>query len=122
MIETIGVIDDDEIFLMLATFTLKNSFPDAKYFTAKNGEEALQQLDKLTPTLLFLDLNMPVMNGWEFLDQLKKIKDTIAFPIYITTSSVDPEDKQKAESHSFVKGFIEKPLSLEKLESLGLIK
>jgi len=118
MIKTIGIVDDDEIFLMLARASLKSIYPQAEYFTANNGEEALQLLEKQTPSLLFLDINMPVMNGWEFLAALEKSKNDIGFPIYITTSSVAPEDKKKAKDSQLVKGFIEKPISLEKIKSV----
>lgn len=118
MIKTIGIIDDDKIFQSLTIASLKNYFPDADYFIANNGEEALQYLEKQTPWLLLLDLNMPVMNGWEFLAKLKKITDHVKFSIYITTSSVDPIDKKRAKKNPFVKGFIEKPLTPEKMQIL----
>jgi len=116
MIKTIGIVDDDEIFLMLARASLKSIYPQAEYFTANNGEEALQILEKQTPSLLFLDINMPVMNGWEFLAALEKNKHNVGFPIYITTSSVAPEDKKKQKTVSLSKVLLRNPYPLRKLK------
>ncbi len=81
MLDSILFIDDDPITLMLCKMVIKKTSFSNEIATSKNGEEALQyfnllkQLDhnnefKKQPQLIFLDLNMPVMNGWEFLDEI----------------------------------------------------
>jgi two-component system nitrate/nitrite response regulator NarL len=114
------VVDDDEIFLFTANYVLKRSFPDVNIVTSKNGEEALVKLAALTPDALFVDLNMPVMNGWELLEEISLKYPQLSFPIMIVTSSIDPLDKQKAAAHILKPRFVEKPLSEIKISALNL--
>ena len=114
------MVDDDEIFLFTANYVLQKLYPEIGIVTARNGEEALEQIKKEAPRALFLDLNMPVMDGWEVLDNLKNANDQSPFPIIIVTSSIDPSDKERAESHPFKPGFVEKPLSEDSVKSLNL--
>lgn len=67
--------------------------------------------------LIFLDLNMPKMNGWEFIEEVKKICKNIKPPttIIVLTSSVTKSDKEKAKKEPFVSGYIQKPLTYENL-------
>ncbi|CAN5646885.1 hypothetical protein BH10BAC5_BH10BAC5_22820 [soil metagenome] len=69
------------------------------------------------PTVLFLDINMPSMTGWEFLEEFRKFSKTVhkQFTIYMLSSSVDSSDKEKASSNIFVSGYISKPLRQETL-------
>lgn len=117
-IDRIFVVDDDRIFLSLAQLVLKSIFDNVDIVTSKNGLEGLMNLEKQSPNLLFLDINMPVMDGWEFLSVLKEKGGDMPFEIFITSSSVDPEDREKAENHPLVKGFIEKPITKEKILSV----
>ncbi|WOK04859.1 response regulator [Imperialibacter roseus] len=118
----IFLIDDDEIFLMISTVNLKTVCSDVEILTATNGQEGLLQLNSAQPNVILLDVNMPVMGGWEFLEKLSDvgIGVNLDFPIYITTSSVDPEDKRRAQLHPLVKGFIEKPLTAEKIREMEI--
>jgi CheY-like chemotaxis protein len=114
-IDRIFLVDDDKIFLSLAKLILNGVFPKVDIVTSKNGLEGLKNLEEKLPNLIFLDINMPVMDGWEFLSELGKRHDDLPFQIIITSSSVDPEDRQKAELHPLVKGFLEKPITKEKI-------
>ena len=115
MIKQILVIDDDEIFRLTASLTLKKAFPGVVVLFAKHGEEALFILKDNLPDVILLDLNMPVMDGWDFLNAAISIPLP---PIYIVSSSIDPNDKKKAMVDIRVKGFIEKPLNVEKVAIL----
>ncbi|MFP2994672.1 response regulator [Spongiivirga sp. MCCC 1A20706] len=114
--EKILLVDDDDIYLFIAGKTIRKVLPDIDIATCKNGKEAIQRLQKDKPNILFLDLNMPVMNGWSFLDELKKKEQELGFPIIIVTSSIDYDDKERAKSFDFVKGYIEKPLNESKMQ------
>ena len=95
-----------------------------------NGKEALEYYHNLLkepadkqadyPHLIFLDLNMPVMNGWEFLDEfvnslLPKFPDT---KVVILSSSANPVDKEKAKLYPIIIGYISKPITADLLKML----
>ena len=71
-------------------------------------------------TVLLLDINMPTMTGWEFLEEFDKLSENIKmqFQIYMLSSSVDPSDIERATSNPLVTDFIEKPLNKEALERM----
>ena len=71
-------------------------------------------------TVLLLDINMPTMTGWEFLEEFDKLSENIKmqFQIFMLSSSVDPSDIERATSNPLVTDFIEKPLNKEALERM----
>lgn len=89
---------------------------------AESGPAALKILDNndhLHPELILLDINMPKMNGWEFLEAYKKLHiDEKSKKIVVLTTSMNPEDKKKAESFSQISEFNIKPLTPEMLERI----
>jgi CheY-like chemotaxis protein len=90
---------------------------------AKNGIEALEYLRKenqVIPELIFLDINMPKMNGWEFLEEYKKLdeKQKARITIMMLTTSANPDDVAKANSIEEVTGIRTKPLSVEMLTEI----
>ena len=118
----IWLIDDDDITNMLHQFFLEESFPDASIVVFSQAELALKAISENSPLpdYVFLDINMPVMDGWEFMDELSKMTtaDLSNLHIYILTSSLDPSDFSKAELSPLIQGFISKPLEIEKVEFL----
>lgn len=108
------LVDDDIIFLTLAKINLEKVMPDATIFTAGNGEEAMAFLLGQEVDIIFLDLNMPIMDGWELLDELSNY-NKVNQKIFVVTSSIDPTDKRKAEENPLVTSMVEKPLDREKL-------
>ncbi len=117
----IFVIDDDPISLFL-TKSLLDMAGFWNIETFLNAEDALGALFSATestfPDIMLLDLNMPVMDGWEFLEALTPFCKTLKNKccIYIVTSSQDPADIEKAEEYFMVHGLIHKPLTEEKIK------
>lgn len=129
MLDTILCIDDDPITLMLCKMVIKKASFSNEIITAKNGEEALNYFNRFKetntndqsskkPQLIFLDLNMPVMGGWEFLDSFSKVKysDFNTTKVIILSSTIDPDDLEKAKKYPMVLDFLSKPISKEILE------
>lgn len=129
MLDSILFIDDDLITLMLCKMVIKKASFSNEIATSKNGEEALQyfntlkQIDsngefKKPPQLIFLDLNMPVMGGWEFLDSFSTsdYADYNKTKVIILSSTIDPEDLEKSKKYPMVIDFLSKPISKEMLE------
>ncbi|NNV54880.1 response regulator [Limnovirga soli] len=129
MIPIVMSIDDDDITQMLYEYLFEDNFFCTKLVKAYDGKESIdyfEEQSKLSneqrryPDLIFLDINMPGLNGWAFLDYLtEKNKVRLnAMNVIVVTSSIKPEDKYRAEVHPLVLNFIPKPLSTEILEKL----
>ncbi|MGV3587685.1 MAG: response regulator [Adhaeribacter sp.] len=120
MIPEVFIIDDDEMSCYLTRFMLKLQQAAGNIITYFEAEEALEAIKAgieqgNLPSLILLDLNMPHLDGWEFLDALEpleeKLKDKVK--IFILTSSVDPYDEERSRTYGLVSGFLPKPLSAE---------
>lgn len=110
---TAYVIDDDSTFCMITKINVRRINPNIEVEEFSNGQSALDKLKEEEPSILFLDINMSEINGWEFLDHFK---EKPPYPIYLISSSIDPGDIRKAEEHPYVEAYLEKPLDLEKLK------
>ncbi len=85
------------------------------------AEKALKRIEKLSSneqTLILLDINMPVMNGWDFLNEYLKVFEKRKDKIIMLSSSIDFQDRQKAKQYNCVEGFIEKPLTPDKFKNI----
>lgn len=113
------VIDDDYIMLHGVKLLVKLHNLDFELETFSYPSEALDHLKTLKreewPDLLLVDVNLPVMNGWEFLDELRKLDNKWIKDIYILSSSIDPADRENLTHYPEVMDFLPKPLSLENI-------
>jgi CheY-like chemotaxis protein len=122
-IKTIMVIDDDDIFVYLTRKTIEKTNLVEQIKVSENGKDAINYLTEnaenpeLLPEIILLDLSMPIMDGWQFLDEYAAIESKIEknIIIYIVTSSISPEDINKAKSNDCVTDLIIKPLTKDKL-------
>ena len=123
MDKSIFVIDDCQLNLSIAKFIINRySFFD-KITCYSEAQKALEDIvcnrnnKILLPDVLLLDLNMPVMDGWLFLDRYKEINTSLVkeIDIYILSSSTDAREIQRSKQYDCVKGFFSKPLTPEML-------
>lgn len=122
----VALVDDDKIFRLTASKTIATTSLTEKILQFENGEEALNFLKQHAaniselPDYIFLDINMPYVDGWMFLEDFAKIKATIQkhIIIYVISSSIDPRDVNRAKGHQDVSGYIIKPVSKEKFIEL----
>lgn len=128
MLDKILFIDDDPITLMLCEKVIARASFSKTIITAKNGQEALSLFNELRnnhnlndiPQLIFLDLNMPVMGGWEFLESFSTpyYKTFHTIKVVVLSSTIDPEDLEKAKKYPMVIDFLPKPINLSMLNYL----
>ena len=118
----VALVDDDAVVLFLHQVLVKRSCLPPVTFSCKNAKEALQKIESedvhSTPFLVLLDINMPVMNGWEFLEAIqdKCYKDNVF--VALVTSSINTQDRETAQQYPQLVHYFEKPLSAESLNCL----
>lgn len=119
------VIDDDPMNNKICSFMIRQTFPQTEVILFTDGRTALDFFEKEyflnpLPTILFVDINMPQMTGWEVLEKFKNFSEEMKsyFKIFMLTSSVDERDKERAANEKLVKKFLSKPLTKETLMNL----
>lgn len=125
-INTAYIVDDDRVYLFTTRRTLLYAKLCQNLHVFENGRDALLQLEKdleyddNLPDIILLDLNMPVMDGWEFLEAFTHLRPNLAKPVtvFMLTSSVRPEDEARAAEFSELSGFAVKPLTEESFVEL----
>ena len=119
--DTIFLVDDDPINNLINKRLLGKIGISENIVEFLEGEEALDKLNDIEAdqsVLIFLDINMPVLNGWEFLDKYLELYGHRSDKIVILSSSIDYQDRFKAQGYEIVSGFLEKPLTLGKIEEI----
>lgn len=120
------IVDDDSFNNLLCKIVIEKTLGLVNIETFTLPAQALDFIlnkyeNILLPTVLFLDINMPTMTGWEFLEKFEKLSDTIKqqITLYILSSSVDERDKAKADNNKYIKGFLSKPLQEDTILSIA---
>lgn len=113
------LIDDDAVSNLISA-TIIEKVTGARVITFTHAQEAIDHLQSATqlPNAIFLDINMPEMNGWDFLEAVERLlppERLCLLQIYMLSSSIDLEDQKKAASYRLVKGYITKPISPDKM-------
>lgn len=118
-LKTIWVVDDDPIYQIIVNKIIKKSELFLSVSSFKNGKYAIDALKKILekeetlPNIILLDINMPIMDGWEFMDEMNTLKSQIKEPIqiYIVSSSIASEDKNKAKNYPEIIAYLSKPIN-----------
>lgn len=126
------LIDDNEIDNLINQKMIEAANITDHIFThtgAKSAIEFLKNLEKIEgpavnvlPDIIFLDIDMPLMDGFQFLDEFEKLNDATKEKcnIVMLTSSINPQDVNKSKKYTYVKKYINKPLTQENLEKLNI--
>ncbi|MBS3915479.1 MAG: response regulator [Bacteroidetes bacterium] len=115
------IIDDDPIFVFGTKKLMQSSGYCKQFLVFENGKIAIEHLSDVIkhggkmPEIILLDLNMPVMDGWQFLDAFIKKYPNQDVHIFIVTSSIDQADIDKAASYKLVSNYVVKPLQRDQI-------
>lgn len=116
------LIEDDPIHVFLTKKYIDMIGKIKNLMICNNGKEAFDKLSAIIkageslPELILLDLNMPIWNGWQFLDEFTKIPIDQKIVIYILTSSTNAEDLKRAEEYNLRSNYLIKPITLDSLK------
>ena len=128
---SILLVDDDEINNFISIKMIKKALSNTDITACLHGKYAIDLLMEIQkedpsklPDYILLDINMPIMNGWEFLDEYTRLNiDPIGkCKVYIISSSVFSNDINKARSYPVVKDFVSKPLNVDRIKELFAVE
>ena len=116
------LIDDDKLSIRLMSMLISKKKFCEEIVSFCNAELALETLKincntpQTLPDVILLDLNMPILDGWQFLDEFSLLPLAKDISVFIVTSSIDPSDIEMAKNYKMVKSYIMKPITAQKLE------
>lgn len=119
--KTICIVEDDPNYLMLTKKMIEFTSLFREILTYRNGKQAYEGLidwkakNGKLPDIILLDINMPIWDAWDFLDEFSNVEVPWNGLIFIMTSSIDKVDEEKATEYPLVKGYLRKPVSFEKI-------
>jgi CheY-like chemotaxis protein len=124
MISGFILIDDDPINNMICEQVIQEVLPEAEILSFTDPETGLSHIHSVyevpaaSNAIIYLDINMPTLSGWEVLDKFNafppSVKENVR--IFMLSSSIDPQDKQRANENPSVNGYIEKPLTMMQVQ------
>lgn len=125
-VKKVAVIDDDQVFQLIIKKQIEMNKFDCEILSFYNGQEAFdffkenESNDEALPELVMLDVNMPVKNGWDFLEDYQTLSASMRAKIklYMVTSSVIQSDIDKANDNENIISFVSKPITNEKLSEV----
>ncbi|WKK76692.2 response regulator [Marivirga salinae] len=118
------IIDDDSIYRMIVSSMLEDILPELQITECDNGEIGLAKLKEVENSnkeiIVLLDINMPILNGWEFLEEIKNQNyyKLSTLKIYLVSSSTDESDISKSKQFNYLSGFYHKPLEIDDLRKI----
>lgn len=123
--KVVCIIDDDPLFQYMLKHLIDRAIQGVLYQQYENGRLALDFFENGTdntvqfPDIIFVDINMPVLNGWEFMDGFAALQFKIYKPeIYIYSSSVDQKDLARASTYEQLNGYLVKPVTPQQLKEI----
>ena len=125
--QSICIVDNDEVYKFLVKKILEIKELANSVLMFSDGEEVYNYIKQnkgkpdLLPDIILLDINMPIMDGFLFMEEYIKLKHEINkdIAIYLVTSSIDPIDLKRSKKYTDIKDFITKPISVEVLEKIS---
>jgi len=128
ILELACIIDDDGIYIKLVKKIIETKKLCKNLLVFNDGKESIDYFETLLqnlsvkniPEIIFLDLNMPVMDGWEFLERFTKIRNRLdkKITLYVVSSSINPTDMDRAKSLEHVTDYLIKPIKIKELEDI----
>ncbi|OIQ23334.1 response regulator [Lacinutrix sp. MedPE-SW] len=128
IVELACIIDDDSVYVNLVKKIIETKKLCENLIIFNDGKQSIDYFEALLqnldvdniPEIIFLDLNMPVMDGWEFLERFTKIKNRFGkvITLYVVSSSINPLDINRAKALSSVEDYLIKPVNINELENI----
>ncbi len=123
------LVDDNEIDNMINQKMLESANFADQFYVYTSGQSALDFLENLVkqdsarellPDMILLDINMPLIDGFQFLDKYAELNTSVKpdVDVFMLTTSINPSDKERADENKLITKFLIKPLTAEQLESL----